>query len=173
MPHEQRLALQIPGIRSMLTLVAERRLVPLRIRGHRRCIVEPVDRRLSVSREVSVSRLNGIRACVFDAYGTIFDFASAAEHCPGIPEDRRAALTTLWRDKQLQYTWLRTLQGRYVDFWQVTGDALDFALESLGLLAPHLHERLMALVKARVADGRVLALVESFLRAGVLEESEG
>ena len=42
-------------------------------------------------------------------------------------------LTALWRDKQLQYTWLRAVQGRHADFWQVTGDALDFALETLGL----------------------------------------
>jgi 2-haloacid dehalogenase len=89
--------------------------------------------------------LQGVRACVFDAYGTLFDFASAAARCPDIPADRRAALTTLWRDKQLQYSWLRTLENRYVDFWQVTGDALDFALESLDLARPALRERLMDL----------------------------
>ena len=61
-----------------------------------------------------------VRACVFDAYGTLFDFASAVVRAPGVAEEKRAALTALWRDKQLQYTWLRTLQGRYVDFWQVT-----------------------------------------------------
>jgi 2-haloacid dehalogenase len=48
--------------------------------------------------------LRGVSACVFDAYGTLFDFASAAARCADIPADRRAALTTLWRDKQLQYT---------------------------------------------------------------------
>jgi 2-haloacid dehalogenase len=89
--------------------------------------------------------LEGVRACVFDAYGTLFDFASAAARCPGVPEDRRAALTTLWRDKQLQYAWLRTIENRYADFWQVTGDALDFALESLDLQSPRLRERLMDL----------------------------
>ena len=89
--------------------------------------------------------LEGVRACVFDAYGTLFDFASAAARCPGVPEDRRAALTTLWRDKQLQYAWLRTLEKNYADFWQVTGDALDFALESLDLQSPRLRERLMDL----------------------------
>jgi len=89
-------------------------------------------------------RLEGVRACVFDAYGTLFDFASAAARATGVPEDRRAALTALWRDKQLQYTWLRSLQNRYVDFWQVTGDALDFALETLGLSAA-LREPLMEL----------------------------
>ncbi len=75
----------------------------------------------------------GIRACVFDAYGTLFDFATAVARCAEIPEDKRAALAGLWRDKQLQYTWLRSLQNRYADFWQVTGEALDFALESLDL----------------------------------------
>jgi 2-haloacid dehalogenase len=89
--------------------------------------------------------LDGIQACVFDAYGTLFDFASAAARCPEIPENRRAALTSLWRDKQLQYAWLRTLENRYADFWQVTGDALDFALESLDLETPSLRERLMEL----------------------------
>jgi 2-haloacid dehalogenase len=89
--------------------------------------------------------LDGVRACVFDAYGTLFDFASAAARCPDVPEDRRSALTTLWRDKQLQYSWLRTLENRYADFWQVTGDALDFALESLDLETPSLRDRLMDL----------------------------
>jgi len=92
-----------------------------------------------------VLQLTGIRACVFDAYGTLFDFASAAARCEGAPEESRAALTALWRDKQLQYTWLRTLQGRWADFWRVTSDALDFSLESLDLSDAGLHERLMTL----------------------------
>src|SRR5262249_2320406 len=54
-------------------------------------------------------------------------------------------LTVLWRDKQLQYTWLRSLAGHYADFWQVTGDALDFALETLGIDRPGLRDRLMTL----------------------------
>ena len=89
--------------------------------------------------------LHGIKACVFDAYGTLLDFSSAAARCPDIPDEKRTALTTLWRDKQLQYTWLRTLQGRYADFWQVTGDALDFALDSLAIASPQRRARLMEL----------------------------
>src|SRR5262249_32591419 len=79
--------------------------------------------------EVSMSNepLTGIQACVFDAYGTLFDFASAARNSRDVPADAMGKLTALWRDKQLQYTWLRALQGRHADFWQVTGDALDFA----------------------------------------------
>jgi len=92
-----------------------------------------------------MSELANVRACVFDAYGTLFDFASAAARCPGVPDEKRVALTALWRDKQLQYSWLRTLQGRYVDFAVVTGDALDFALDSLGLADASLRERLMTL----------------------------
>ena len=92
-----------------------------------------------------MSELADVSACLFDAYGTLFDFASAAARCPGVPDDKRAALTALWRDKQVQYSWLRTLQGRYASFWTVTGDALDFALDSLGLADASLRERLMSL----------------------------
>ncbi len=87
--------------------------------------------------------LTGIRACVFDAYGTLFDFASAAASCADVLGDKAARLTALWRDKQLAYSWLRAVQGRHEDFWQVTGDALDFALEALGIDDPALRERLM------------------------------
>ena len=58
---------------------------------------------------------------------------------------RPRRLTVLWRDKQLQYTWLRAAQGRHADFWQVTGDALDFTLETLGRPDPGLRDRLMQL----------------------------
>src|SRR6266850_4881584 len=87
----------------------------------------------------------GIRACVFDAYGTLFDYASAAARCRDLLGDKLDRLTVLWRDKQLQYTWLRTLAGRHRDFWQVTGDALDFALETLGIHDGALRDRLMDL----------------------------
>jgi len=53
--------------------------------------------------------------------------------------------TQRWRDKQLQYTWLRTLQGQYADFWQVTADALDFAMESFDIKDAALREKLMSL----------------------------
>ncbi len=89
--------------------------------------------------------LSGIRACVFDAYGTLFDYASAAAGCRDVLGDKLERLTALWRDKQLQYTWLRAIQGRHVDFQQVTGDALDFALATLGLTGSTLRSRLMGL----------------------------
>src|SRR5262245_2411031 len=89
--------------------------------------------------------LPGIRACVFDAYGTLFDVAAAARRCADVLGSRSAPLAQLWRDKQLQYSWLRGLQGRHADFWQVTGDALDYALETLAIDDGALRERLMAL----------------------------
>jgi 2-haloacid dehalogenase len=92
-----------------------------------------------------ISPLRGVQGCVFDAYGTLFDFAAAARNCRDVLGDDIDRLTALWRDKQLQYTWLRAAQGRHADFWQVTGDALDFALETLGLTEPGLRDRLMSL----------------------------
>lgn len=86
-------------------------------------------------------------ACVFDAYGTLFDLASATEACRDVVGDKTDALSRLWRDKQLQYTWLRTLQERHADFRQVVGEALDFALDELGL-DPGLSGRLMSLFLA-------------------------
>ena len=78
----------------------------------------------------------GIRACVFDAYGTLFDTASAARRGAAGLGETASRLAALWRDKELQYTWLRAVQDRHADFWQVTGDALDFALEALGIADP-------------------------------------
>src|SRR5271155_82631 len=94
---------------------------------------------------MTLSPLEGIQACVFDAYGTLFDYSSAAARCGDALGDKIGPLSALWREKQLQYTWLRALQGRHSDFWQVTGDALDFAMETLGLSDKALHERLMNL----------------------------
>jgi 2-haloacid dehalogenase len=113
-----------------------------------------------------MDRLENVRACVFDAYGTLFDFASAAAACEEVPADRRAALTTLWRDKQLQYSWLRSLQGRYVDFWRVTGDALDFALDSLGLADAGSRDRLMGLYRRLAAFPEVPATLRALRDAG-------
>lgn len=86
-----------------------------------------------------------IRLCVFDAYGTLFDVNSAARQAAAELGEKWAPLAELWRTKQLQYSWLRALMGRHADFWQVTGDALDFALESLRLRDDALRGRLMDL----------------------------
>jgi 2-haloacid dehalogenase len=111
--------------------------------------------------------LSGIRACVFDAYGTVFDFASAAQSCRDALGDRTAQLTSLWRDKQLQYTWLRATQGRHADFWQVTGDALDFALDTLGLADAGLRTRLMDLYLALAPFPEVPDVLRRLKAAGM------
>jgi len=90
-------------------------------------------------------RLPNIAACVFDAYGTLFDVNSAARSAQDSLAEKWQPLADLWRTKQLQYTWLRGLAGRHADFWQVTGEALDFAMSTLQLEDPALRARLMNL----------------------------
>jgi 2-haloacid dehalogenase len=74
------------------------------------------------------------KAFIFDAYGTLFDVHSVVEAGRALGRDPQA-LSLLWRQKQLEYTWLRTLMGRYEDFWAVTEAALRFALGRLGIVA--------------------------------------
>src|SRR5271154_2915726 len=90
-------------------------------------------------------RLPNIAACVFDAYGTLFDVNSAARSAQDSLAEKWQPLADLWRTKQLQYTWLRGLAGRHADFWQVTGEALDFAMSALGIEDAQLRDRLMNL----------------------------
>lgn len=107
-----------------------------------------------------------VQACVFDAYGTLFDFASAAAGCKDVLGDKTAALTTMWRDKQLQYSWLRSLQGLHVDFWQVTGDALDFCLATMDLNDPALRARLMDLYRTLKCFPEVPAVLKQLKDQG-------
>ena len=74
-----------------------------------------------------------IRAVVFDAYGTLFNVHSVVETCEMLFPGKGNALSQLWRSKQLEYSWLRSLMGCYVDFSQITRESLQFACESLGL----------------------------------------
>jgi 2-haloacid dehalogenase len=69
-------------------------------------------------------------AVAFDLYGTLAEVASVGRAAAEVTEDP-AALVDLWRQKQLEYTWLRSLMGRYQNFWATTGDALDYALDRL------------------------------------------
>lgn len=74
-----------------------------------------------------------LKALVFDAYGTLFDVHSVVARCETLWPDKGAALSRLWRSKQLEYTWLRSLSGRYENFEQVTAAALRYATAALGL----------------------------------------
>ncbi len=74
---------------------------------------------------------SGIKACVFDAYGTLFDVHAPLARMSQRIGDKASQLSQLWRQKQLEYTWLRSLMREHVNFWQVTNDALDYALSVL------------------------------------------
>jgi 2-haloacid dehalogenase len=109
----------------------------------------------------------GISGCVFDAYGTLFDYGSAAASCLDLLGDRADQLTLLWREKQLQYTWLRAIQDRHADFWQVTGEALDFALERLELRGGGLRDRLMELYLKLSTFPEVVGVLRDLKAAGL------
>ncbi len=111
--------------------------------------------------------LDGIKGCVFDAYGTLFDFNSAAAHCRADLGEQADALSKIWREKQLQYTWLRSLMGRHKDFWLVTGDALDFAMKSLEIRNEGLRDRLMGLYKTLDVFPEVPATLEQLKSGGL------
>jgi 2-haloacid dehalogenase len=84
-----------------------------------------------------------VKACVFDAYGTLFDVHSAVRAYQQRVGAHADAFSATWRQKQLEYTWLRSLMGVHVDFWQVTGDALDYALAKYPAVDPALRAPLM------------------------------
>jgi 2-haloacid dehalogenase len=73
------------------------------------------------------------RALVFDAYGTLFDVHSVGQLCESFWPGTGAQLSQLWRAKQLEYTWQRSLMGRYEPFSHVTREALEYACAALGL----------------------------------------
>ena len=97
-----------------------------------------------------------VRGYVFDAYGTLFDVHSVIEAGRAITADP-AALSLLWRQKQLEYTWLRSLMGRYEDFWAVTEAALRFSVRRLGL---------------RADDAQLARLMDAYLTLACFPEVE-
>ena len=120
----------------------------------------------------AAARLGSIKACVFDAYGTLFDISAVTTGCRDALGDKTEALARLWRQKQLEYTWLRSLIGVHADFWQITGESLDYALGSLGLADPPLRARLMQrhLIPPPFPDARrtLETLHERGLRTAIL-----
>jgi 2-haloacid dehalogenase len=89
--------------------------------------------------------LSATSACVFDAYGTLFDVNAAAARLRDRIGPNADRLAEQWRTRQLQYSWLRSLMGAHADFWQLTGDALDVAMASLGIDDAALRHDLMDL----------------------------
>jgi len=96
-----------------------------------------------------------VRALVFDAYGTLFDVHSISIACESLFPGRGADLSRLWRTKQLEYTWLRSLMGRYADFETITMDALGYACAALGL---------------ELAQSNAIGLMESYRQLSAFSE---
>lgn len=116
---------------------------------------------------MSSIRLSGIQACVFDAYGTLFDISSIARGAQDALGDRWQALSDLWRAKQMQYSWLRGLAGHHADYWEVTSDALDFAMKTLKIDDPILRQRLMSLHYCLFPYPEVRSVLQSLKAAGM------
>ncbi len=109
------------------------------------------------------------RAVVFDAYGTLFDVAQPTRALLG---DRADAVGQLWRRKQLEYSWLRSLMGRHADFARVTAEALDYALKAQGIadggLAAKLGEAYLSLPAYGDAAAALTALRRTGRRTAIL-----
>lgn len=108
-----------------------------------------------------------IKACVFDAYGTLFDVHSAVgKHASRLGENATSVSQT-WRTKQLEYTWLRSLMQDHCDFWEVTGNALDYALDSHDIDDAELREDLMKAYLVLEAYPEVPRLLTQLGEAGI------
>ena len=92
-----------------------------------------------------MAKLEGIRACVFDAYGTLFDVHAPMQRLAAEIGEKAAEVSKLWRQKQFEYTWLRSLMGVHADFWKVTGEALDYALAFHKIDEPGLKDEILVL----------------------------
>ena len=113
-----------------------------------------------------------ITTCVFDAYGTLFDVTAAAREAAREPgnealHDIWPKLASDWRLKQLQYTWLRAVTGAHTDFWEVTQNGLDWAMEAANLSDTALRERLLALYWELSAYPEVPAMLAQLKKAGM------
>ncbi len=113
-----------------------------------------------------------ITTCIFDAYGTLFDVNAAARRAASEPGQEALAavwpqVARDWRAKQLQYTWLRAVADRHEDFWQVTQDGLDWAMEAAGLTDPALRKRLLDLYWELDAFPEVPAMLKSLKAKGI------
>ena len=110
-----------------------------------------------------------ITTCIFDAYGTLFDVASAARAVGDVRPNfapHWVRVATTWRLKQLQYTWLRRITNQHKEFWAVTQDGLDFALEESGLNDPDLRDALLALYWKLAAFEEVPLMLSALKEAG-------
>lgn len=108
-----------------------------------------------------------VEACVFDAYGTLFDVHSAVGKYRSRLGDKADAVSATWRTKQLEYTWLRSLMGAYTQFWAVTGDALDYSLDMHGIVDEALRTDLMQAYLTLDAYPEVIATLKQLKAQGL------
>jgi 2-haloacid dehalogenase len=104
---------------------------------------------------------------VFDAYGTLFDVHSAVARLADAIGPEASRISALWRQKQLEYSWTHALMQRYVDFWQLTQHALDFALASAGVADPQVRTQLLDAYRTLDAYPEVAMMLDAYRRAGV------
>lgn len=110
--------------------------------------------------------------CVFDAYGTLFDVNAAATQAAAEPAHAALAevwpaLARDWRLKQLQYTWLRAIARQHCNFWQVTQDGLDWAMEAHGLSSADTRARLLELYWQLAAFPEVPGMLAALKAKGI------
>jgi 2-haloacid dehalogenase len=111
--------------------------------------------------------LHGTEICVFDAYGTLFDFNSAVARHRAAIGPKADALADMWRAKQIQYTWLRNGMDAYAKFWQVTGEALDHCLAAHDIRDGGVREKLLGSYLALDPFPEVPAMLDQLQRAGL------
>jgi len=107
-----------------------------------------------------------IKACIFDAYGTLFDVNSACRELSKEVGHNWESLASLWRLRQVEYTWLRNSMNEYIDFWQITSDALDYAMETLEIENIKLKQDLLALYLKLEAYPEVKDLLKKLKQKG-------
>jgi len=108
-----------------------------------------------------------IELCVFDAYGTLFDVHAAIERHAAAVGPQAGDVSRLWRLKQLEYTWNRSLMGRHADFWTLTQDALDFALAVFGIRQAGLRQSLLEAYRVLKAYPEVRPVLQQLKDAGM------
>lgn len=107
-------------------------------------------------------------AFLFDAYGTLFDVHSAVRRLSASLGPEGPMISTLWRAKQIEYSWLRSLMGTHADFWQLTQDALDYALSYYGQAAdPALRAALLSAYETLDPYPDARRLLESLAARGI------
>ena len=116
--------------------------------------------------------MNNTKACIFDAYGTLFDVNAACRELSLDVGDKWQDLANLWRLKQVEYTWLRNSMNEYIDFWEITSGALDYAMEVVDIHDKKLREQLLELYLKLEAYPEVKEILQKLkdknFRTGIL-----